>query len=160
MDEMLTLSAHLPQQVFEVGDVIVREGESGGALWVLVTGALQVRKAGIVVNHITRPGAVIGEVSALLQCAYSATVEATERSTLHHAADGPALLESHPAIARLVAVGLAERLNFVTTYLADLKAQYADVPGLNMVSAVLRELSERRGERARPGSARDPNPDY
>jgi len=99
-------------------------------------------------------------VSALLGSAYSATVEATERSVLHHAADGQALLNSHPAITRLVAMGLAERLNFVTTYLADLKSQYGDAPGLTMVSAVLRELSERQGERARPGSARDPNPEY
>jgi hypothetical protein len=59
-----------------------------------------------------------------------------------------------------IQVGLAERLNFVTTYLADLKHQYGDAPGLTMVSAVLRELSERQDERARPGSARDPNPDY
>jgi CRP/FNR family cyclic AMP-dependent transcriptional regulator len=160
MDEMLALSAHLPKQVFETGDTVVREGEPGGSIWVLAAGALQVSKAGVVVNHIIRPGAIVGEVSALLHCAYSATVVATERSVLHHAVNGPALLDSHPAIARLVAVGLAERLNFVTTYLADLKAQYADVPGLHMVSAVLRELSERQGERARPGSARDPNPDY
>ena len=160
MDEMLALSAHLPKQVFEAGDSVVREGEPGGSIWVLEAGALQVRKAGVVVNHITRPGAIVGEVSALLHCAYGATVVATEHSVLHHAVNGLALLDSHPAIARLVAVGLAERLNYVTTYLADLKAQYADVPGLHMVSAVLRELSERQGERARPGSARDPNPDY
>ncbi|HSW23087.1 MAG TPA: cyclic nucleotide-binding domain-containing protein [Burkholderiaceae bacterium] len=160
MSEMLALSAHLPQQTFEVGSVVVREGDAAGAIWVLVSGALLVRKAGIEVNTITRPGAIVGEVSTLLGSAYSATVEASERSVLLHAADGQALLDSHPAITRLVAVGLAERLNFVTTYLADLKMQYADVPGLNMVSAVLRELSERQGERARPGSARDPNPDY
>ena len=160
MSEMLALSAHLPQQTFETGEVVVREGEAGGAIWVLVSGALLVRKAGVVVNTITRPGAIVGEVSALLGSAYSATVQASARSVLYHAADGQALLDSHPAITRLVAVGLAERLNFVTTYLADLKMQYADVPGLGMVSAVLRELSERQGERARPGSARDPTPDY
>src|SRR5262245_54077521 len=160
MNDMLALSAHLPQRTVEPGDVIVREGEAAGSMWVLVSGALVVRKAGMVVNTITRPGAIIGEVSVLLGGTYSATVEAIERSALRHAADGRALLDSHPAITRLVAVGLAERLNFVTTYLADLKTQYADVPGLTMVSAVLRELSERQGERARPGSARDPHPDY
>ncbi|HEY2977164.1 MAG TPA: cyclic nucleotide-binding domain-containing protein [Burkholderiaceae bacterium] len=160
MSEMLALSAHWPQQAFEPGEVVVREGDAGGGLWVLVSGALRVRKAGIVVNTITQPGAIVGEVSALLGSAYSATVEATQRSVLRHAADGSALLNSHPAITRLVAVGLAERLNFVTTYLADLKSQYGDAPGLTMVSDVLRELSEHQGERARPGSARDPNPDY
>ena len=160
MSEMLALSAHLPQQAFEPGEVVVHEGAAGGSIWVLVSGALLVRKAGIVVNTINRPGAIVGEVSALLGSPYSATVEATEHSVLRHAADGQALLDSHPAITRLVAVGLAERLNFVTTYLADLKSQYGDAPGLTMVSSILRELSERQGERARPGSARDPNPDY
>jgi CRP-like cAMP-binding protein len=160
MSEMLALSAHLPQRVFEAGGVVVREGEPGGAIWVLVSGALSVRKAGVAVNTITHPGAIVGEISALLATAYSATVEATERSVLRHADDAQALLDSHPAITRLVAIGLAERLNFVTTYLADLKLQYGDAPGLTMAAEVLRQLSERQVERARPGSARDPNPEY
>ena len=57
-------------------------------------------------------------------------------------------------------MGLAERLNFVTTYLADLKHQYGDAPGLSMVSDVLRQLAQRHGPVARPGSAPDPDPDY
>ena len=60
----------------------------------------------------------------------------------------------------LVADGLAERLNFVTTYLADLKLQYGDAPGLSMVSDVLQRLAHRQGPAARPGSARDPDPEY
>ena len=160
MNEMLALSTHLPERVFEAGEVVVREGGAGGAIWVLVSGALVVRKAGVAVNTITKPGAVIGEVSALLGSTYGATVEASAHSVLRQAADAQALLDSHPAITRLVAVGLAERLNFVTTYLADLKLQYGDAPGLSMVPSVLSELSEHQAERARPGSARDPNPEY
>jgi hypothetical protein len=87
-------------------------------------------------------------------------VEATEPSRLRYAADGRALLLSDPAITELVAVGLAERLSFVTGYLADLKQQYGDAPGLSMVSDVLSRLAQRHGPVARPGSARDPNPDY
>jgi hypothetical protein len=79
---------------------------------------------------------------------------------LRYAADGHALLASDPAITRLVAVGLAERLNLVTTYLADLKHQYGDAPGLAMVSEVLSRLAQRQAPIARPGSARDPDPDY
>jgi CRP/FNR family cyclic AMP-dependent transcriptional regulator len=59
-----------------------------------------------------------------------------------------------------VAEGLAERLAFVTTYLADLKHQYGDAPGLAMVGQVLSELAQRQGPTARPGSLRDPDPDY
>ena len=160
MSDMLALSAHLPQVEFAPGAVIIGEGGSTGGLWVLVSGALQVSKAGVQVNTITRPGALVGEVGVLLDTISSATVRATEASILRHAADGRGLLASDPAITRLVAVGLAERLNFVTTYLADLKLQYGDAPGLSMVSDVLARLAERQGPAARPGSARDPDPEY
>jgi hypothetical protein len=63
-------------------------------------------------------------------------------------------------VLRVVAQGLAERLAFVTTYLADLRHQYGDAPGLAMVGQVLTELSQRQVPTARPGSARDPDPEY
>ena len=139
---MLTLSAHLPEVAFAPGDVIVHEGGAAGPIWVLVSGAL------------------VGEISLLLNSVFSVTVEAAEASVMRFAADGRALLSSDPAITTLVAVGLAERLNFVTTYLADLKHQYGDAPGLSMIPDVLRQLAQRQAPVARPGSARDPDPDY
>ena len=160
MQDMLSLSASLPAVAFAAGDVVVEEGGASGALWVLVSGALRVRKGPVVVNTVTRPGALIGEIAVLLDGVNGATVEATEPSVLRHAADGKALLASDPAIARLVAIGLAERLNVVTTYLADLKRQYAGAPGLAMVSDVLAQLAATQRPRARPGSARDPDPEY
>ena len=160
MPDMLALSASLPEIAFAPGDIVVREGGSAGALWILVSGALKVSKGGIVVNTITRPGALVGEIAVLLDNVSSATVEATQASVLRHAADGNALLASDPTITRLVAIGLAERLNFVTTYLVDLKQQYGDAPGLAMVSDVLARLAERQVAGAQPGSARDPEPEY
>jgi CRP-like cAMP-binding protein len=160
MIDMLRLASHLPEIELSAGDTLVEEGRAAGGLWVLVSGALEVRKGTVRVNTITRPGALIGEISVLLDTVYSATVRATETTRLRHAADGRALLASDPSITRLVAVGLAERLNFVTTYLADLKHQYGDAPGLSMVSDVLSQLAQRQAPAARPGSARDPDPDY
>jgi CRP/FNR family cyclic AMP-dependent transcriptional regulator len=159
-DDMLTLSAHLPEIKFAPGDTIIREGGAAGGIWILVTGALQVRRNGELVNTVTRPGALLGEISLLLNTTHSATVEATQPSVLRHAADGQAFLASDPAIATFVAVGLAERLNFVTTYLADLKHQYGDAPGLSMVPDVLRRLAQRQSVVVRSGSARDPDPEY
>ena len=111
------------------------------------------KKGDIEVNSITRPGALVGEIGLLLDALHGATVEATRPSILRVAEDGRAFLASDPAITRLVAIGLAERLNVVTTYLADLKHQYGDAPGLTMVSR--RAASARRppGARAR-GPAR------
>ena len=157
---MLRLSAHLPEVELAPGEAVVREGGESGGIWVLVSGALLVRKGDESVNTITHPGALVGEMSVLLGTDHGATVEATEPSRLRYADDGHALLMSDPAITELVAIGLAERLNFVTSYLADLKHQYGDAPGLSMVSEVLARLSHRSGPAARPGSVRDPDPDY
>ncbi len=156
---MLTLSGHLPEIELQPGDTIVEEGGESGGLWVLLSGALEVRKGDIAVNTITEPGALVGEMSLLLGTDHGATVKATEASRLRYAVDGRVLLRD-PEITRIVAVGLAERLNFVTAYLADLKFQYGDAPGLSMVSDVLARLSQQQGPQARSGSARDPDPDY
>jgi CRP-like cAMP-binding protein len=156
MQEMLTLSAGLPETVFEAGGIVVREGDAGGGMWVLVSGALQVRKGQVLVNRITRPGALVGELSVLLDSAYSATVQASERSVLRYVAHARDMLQQNPRVTLLVAQGLAERLDFVTSYLADLKHQYGDAPGLSMVPDVLRELAQRQAPAARPGSLRDP----
>lgn len=160
MSELLRLTTHLPEQAFAPGEAVVVEGPSTGALWVLVSGELEVSRGDVVVNTITQPGALVGEVSVLLGAPFGATVRAVAPSVLRHAADGRALLALHPDITRWVAVGLAERLNVVTSYLVDLKQQYADAPGLDMVSDVLRQLSQRPAVPARPGSAREPDPDY
>ena len=160
MKNMLTLAAHLPEIAFAPGDVVVREGGAAGPIWVLMSGALQVRKGNVLVNTVTEPGALVGEISLLLNSAFSATVEAAEPSVMRFAADGRTFLASDADIATLVAIGLAERLNFVTTYLADLKHQYGDAPGLSMIPDVLRKLTERQAPIARPGSARDPDPEY
>ena len=123
-----------------------------------MSGALQVPKHSIAINTVTQPGAVVGEISVLLGAPSGATVRASQPSMLRHAADDRALLDSHPVISRLVAVGLAERLNSVTTHLVDLKQQHGGAPGLSMVADVLRELFQRQSTAARPGSARDPDP--
>jgi len=160
MADMLALSTHLPEVELQACQVLVHEGQSAGAMWVLVSGTLQVMKGDVVVNTITQPGALVGEISVLLHAPYGATVQALQHTVLRHAADGAALLAHHPDITRLVAMGLAERLNSVTAYLVDLKHQYDGAPGLAMVADVLREVSQRPPPVARSGSRRDPDPEY
>jgi CRP-like cAMP-binding protein len=160
MPDMLTLADHLPEVVLAPGDVLVREGNPSGPVWVLVSGELTVSKGGTEVNTISLPGAVIGEMSVLLGVDHGATVVAATPARLRVARDGAALLAGDPEVMRQVAEGLARRLNFVSTYLADLKEQYGDAPGLSMVSDVLTTLSHHGQPAARPGSARDPDPDY
>jgi CRP-like cAMP-binding protein len=157
---MVHLSSHLPLVEVRAGDEVVSQGGPSGAVWVLLSGALQVLKGDMAVNTITKAGAIVGEMSVLLGTDHGATVAATAPSTLRYAEDGHAFLFGDPEITRLIAVGLAERLNFVSTYLADLKDQYGEATGLSMVSEVLSHLAEKQVVTARPGSARDPDPDY
>ena len=157
---MLARSAHLPELEFATGDAIITAGTAAGELWVLVSGSLTVRKDGEVVNSISRAGALVGEMAVLLGTDHAITVEAAEPSRLRVARDADAFLGEDPETMRLVAYGLAERLNRVTTYLADLKHQYGDTPGLSMVSDVLTHLSVHQDLPARSGSARDPDPEY
>jgi CRP-like cAMP-binding protein len=158
--DILDVTADLPEVELAAGDVVVREGGTSSSLWILVSGQLRVMKGDVMVNTIDHPGAVIGEMSLLIGTRHSATVEATMPTRLRFAANGNALLEHDAAISRLIATGLAERLAYMTTYLADLTKQYGDAPGLAMVSSVLNELEQRKAPRAVPGSLREPEPPY
>lgn len=158
--DILELTAELPVVELAAGDVLVTEGEAGGGIWILLSGSMRVLKTGIEINTISRPGAIIGEMSVLLGRPYSATVEAMEPTRLRYAEDGDALLASDPSVTWTVAIGLAERLAFVTTYLADLTHQYGDAPGLAMIPTVLNQLEQRTAPKAVPGSLREPNPEY
>ena len=160
MDEMLAVTTHLPEIEYAPGDIVITEGGDSSGVWILCSGALRVLKNGKEVNTVTRPGAMIGEMSILLGVADSATVQAVEPSIMRYAHDGEALLASDPKIIRMIAVGLAERLNFVTTYLADIQEQYGAAPGIMMVPDVIRQLAQRNGGVMKPGSERDPDPDY
>jgi CRP-like cAMP-binding protein len=153
MADMLELSARLPEITLEPGDVLGTEGDVGGPIWVLVSGSLTVTKSGVEVNAVHRPGSVIGEIAVLTGSGLSASVVARTPCTLRYAEDGAAFLRSDPEISTHVATGLAHRLDFVTTYLADLKNQYGDAPGLAMVGEVLQRLSMRETPPARPASA-------
>ncbi|WP_055048005.1 sensor histidine kinase [Devosia sp. A16] len=67
------------------GEVFIREGEQGGSLYLILTGAVEVTKADGAreVTLATRgPGEVLGEMSLLEQAARTASVRATEPSEL------------------------------------------------------------------------------
>ena len=157
---MLELSAHLPEITVDAGHAVVHEGGASGEIWVLVSGSLQVLKGDVAVNVISRPGAMVGDVSVLLGTDHVTTVVAMEPCRLRYAEEGRSLLLDDPQVTRLLAVGLARRLNFVMTYLADLKHQYGEAPGLSIVPDVLGQLAHHQKPEAHSGSVRDPDPEY
>src|SRR5229473_4661744 len=107
------------------GALIIHEGDTTGHLYILIEGRLEVLKGDTVVACITEPGAVLGEMSVLLDQPHTATVRAASDSIIYEFGDAASFLRDQPAVALLIARLLAQRLNVATTYLADIMQQYA-----------------------------------
>jgi CRP/FNR family cyclic AMP-dependent transcriptional regulator len=160
MTDLVMLTTNLPTIEVEAGAAVVREGERTGRLFVLERGALSVTRAGMTIAEITAAGALVGEIAALLGGDHTATVTAVTDTRLRVAHDGAAFLRSSPAVTLQVATEVARRLEGLISYLADLKVQYAGIPGLDMIDDVLSHIAVGQGVAAQPGSEREPNPFY
>lgn len=141
--------------------MLLVDGESVDALYVLLEGGLRIEKAGMLIATVTEPGACVGEMPLLLGVPATAGVTAGERSVLAVIENAHAMLEGEALLPLALARLLAARLHAMTTYLADVKQQYADHEGgLGMVDVVLGSLMQRSGARSELGSERDPDPEY
>src|SRR3981189_3991750 len=79
------------------GAEVLHEGGTTGHLYVLIEGRLEVVKGDTVVAIITEPGAVLGEMSVLLDQPHTATVRAATASTIHEIGDAASFLHKQPA---------------------------------------------------------------
>lgn len=159
--DLLELAHDRPRRHVLAGEAIVREGDAVTDLFVLLAGELRVEKAGTLVATVTTPGACIGEMSLLLDVPATATVVATSDAELAVVADADALVAADPQLALALGRLVAGRLQVMTSYLADLKVQYADHEGgLGMIDTVLGSLMETGGPRRMLASERDPDPEF
>jgi hypothetical protein len=74
MHPILDACTELAQADFADGDWLIREGLPGGRFYVLVSGEVMVLKGETEITRVSEPGAVFGEMSALLDLPYSASV--------------------------------------------------------------------------------------
>jgi CRP/FNR family cyclic AMP-dependent transcriptional regulator len=147
------------QRDVPAGGLIIGEGGTTGHLYVLIDGQVEVAKGGTVVAVISDPGAVLGEMSVLLDQPHSATVRAVSDSTVYEFNDAASFLRDQPAVALLIARMLAQRLNVATTYLADLRQQYAGHgTHLEMVGDILQRMINLPPQEVSPGSDRQSDP--
>jgi CRP/FNR family cyclic AMP-dependent transcriptional regulator len=141
------------QQNIAAGARVIHEGQTTGHLYVLIEGRLEVVKGDTVVAVITEPGAVLGEMSVLLDQPHTATVRAASDSTVYEIGDAASFLREQPAVALLIARLLAQRLNVATTYLADIMHQYAGHGDhLAMVGEILQSMINLPPIQISPGS--------
>ena len=116
---------------------------------------------GVAFARVDTPGAVFGEMSAVLDRPATATVRAVGETTVRRVADPVRFLDEHPGAALAVLRTTASRLDGLTQYLVDVKRQFSDAEGhLGMVDAILDQLVHHQGPRPQTGSARDPEGDH
>ena len=113
--------ASLPLATYQPGEIILAEGSKTGRLWILKKGAVMVARQGIEIAKVTEPGAVFGDISALLDTPHTADVRALEISVFH-VVDAATSLQD-PAVLVHVARILAQRLNVANQTLVDLKTK-------------------------------------
>jgi CRP/FNR family cyclic AMP-dependent transcriptional regulator len=141
------------------GTLVLHEGGRTGHLYVLIEGRLEVIKGDTVVATIAEPGAVLGEMSVLLDQPHTATVRAASDSTVYEIDDAASFLRRQPGVALLIARMLAQRLNAANTYLADIKRQYAGHGNhLAMVGDLLQSMINLPPTQVSPGSDRQSDP--
>ena len=140
------------------GTILMAEGTQSGRIYVLDAGTIEVLRGETRVALVSEKGAIFGEMSVLLDTPHTATVRAVADSTVYAFADAADFLRSDPETTLAVAKLLAQRLHSATTYLVDLKKQYAGQSNhLGMVSDVLASLINQPPGDFEPGSDRLPN---
>lgn len=159
--EILNATADRDERTLADGEVLLQEGVRSGALFVLVSGALEVRRGGVPVVVIADSGAVVGELGLLLDSPASADVVAVGTTVVREVADVEDFFVRYPEFARYLATVLARRLWQISTYLSDLKAQFADRDDIfGLMPEVLQELLGSARPEPEPGSEREPDAPY
>ena len=133
--------AELPLREYEAGDVIIEEGGRSGALFFLKEGTVRISRGGIALAEISDAGALLGEVSVLLDRPNIVRVEAVGRVVFHVAENAESFLLAHPEVNLLITRWVARKVDAMSCYLVDLKEQYGDEAGhLGMVHEILDAL--------------------
>ena len=149
MSAILDLVKNHPVREFLTGEIILEQAEHTGLLYILLAGEVEVLRDGVRVAKAAEPGAVFGEMSALLGGHHTATVRALKTSSFALVENPRAFLEASPAASLHVAELLARRLEALNRYLIDVKEQYEGHDHLGMVDEVLEALMHRQPRRAR-----------
>jgi CRP-like cAMP-binding protein len=113
--------AALPLESYGAGDTVFAEGTKTGRLLILKSGAVSILKSGRVIAEVAEPGAVLGELSALLDQPHGADVRTLAPSEFY-VADAASWLQD-PAALLYVTMVLARRIDAANRGLLELKSQ-------------------------------------
>jgi CRP-like cAMP-binding protein len=120
---VLEAAAALPVTILAPQAVLVAEGARTGKLYILKSGDLEVVRDGSVVAGFADAGAIVGEMSVLLDQPHTATVRSRLGAEVHVADNPIAFMDANPSVAREIARSLAGRLGKTTALLVDMRAR-------------------------------------
>jgi CRP-like cAMP-binding protein len=142
MQSMLDYCTGAAQLAFEPGSILLNEGRKTDRLYVLIEGTIEIVRDGVPVAQVKEPGAILGEMSVLLDLPHTATVRGLSSGRAYELEDGRTFLRSQPDMAIFLAELLARRLNEATAAVVDLTRQLPTHAGrLNNVHSILEGLS-------------------
>lgn len=144
MSAVLDALRGYPVRTFVAGESVLVQGERTGLLYVLVSGSLEIIKDEVLVARVAEPGAILGDLSALLDGPHTATVRTVRESSFHLLTEPRAFLTQHPVVCLQLCELLARRLDSLNKYLVDVKQQFAGTGHLGMVDEVLDTLMHRQ----------------
>ncbi len=145
MAAVLAYCDGFPLDRFKPGDVLLAEGPPTDRMFILAVGEVEVLRGDTQVAATALPGAIFGEIAALLGGPHTATVRAVAETTAFRIENARELLREHREISFHVSTILARRLTDATSYLADFKRQFAHRSDhFGMVDEVLDALVQRQ----------------
>lgn len=130
----------LPVKNYHAGETILSDGSKTGRLLFLKSGEVEVVKNSAVLARRDEPGAVFGELAALLDRPHGADVRAVQDSDFHVA--DVELLEKHPVALLAVARILARRLITTNANLVALKNELQTGPSPTAVRNVIAKMEQ------------------
>ena len=128
----------LPLATYKIGETVLASGSRTGRLLILKKGAVTIIKETINIAKVTEPGAVLGELSALLDQPHTADVHATETSQFYVA--DATLLAQDPIVLLYVAGVLAQRLVGANHALIELKGQLQAGQSRSMIGNTIEKI--------------------
>ena len=161
MNDALKLCQAFPALSLRKGQTLIEEGARVDRLYVLERGKLEVVKSGVRITELREPGALVGEISAVLESNPTATVLAIEDCVVRVIDAASATVRTRPELALAIAQILARRLSALTSYVVDIKRQYADSDThLGVMDKVIASLITAHPNDEAAGSERSDVPDY
>ena len=143
MSALLDVLKDHPVHDYAAGQTVIEQNDATGALYILITGSVEIVKDDILVAKSADPGAIFGDLAALLGVPHTASVRTLMPSTFHILPDARSILRDHPRLCLHLCEVLATRLDSVNKYLVDVKKQFVGHDHLSMVDQVLDALMHR-----------------